>query len=475
MGNRYLTNSLIVSFFCFFTLYSKGQDISLLQVTKTGLPIVYITTETGEKPTFRIAYKDNPDYIGNTITDEEKLPGRVFIQYNGDTIFDSHEYIKDSLGMTIKVRGNTSALLSKKWPYKIKLQKKADMLCRGNDSIYKDKNWILIRDENIRNMIGFKVNELMGIQWTPAFKYVNVVMNGVYEGVYMLMESMNRNVKCRIDVDKNGFLGEFDPYWWNENFYIPSTLTWLPWLYMNYTFKYPDAEEITEDQIAYITEYLRKTEESLTDGTYRDFIDVESFARWMLARDILGNSDGAGSNIYFTKYDDTPDSKLKMANLWDLEGSMRNNNTWDAVHKMGIFYFHDLFDNENEEFIKKYKKIWETESSTIFHEILTFLESYEQSEEAIALNKSIDLDNLRWDNDNSPIPQCISDAKAWFTDRKKWLSEAIANIKTEEEIIEHEKYNIYYTLKGYQVKPKKRGVYIRKGYGGNTQKIIIIP
>ena len=468
---RYLTIVLL----CISSLHCMGNDIDSAQVINAGLPVMYINTITGEKPTFRIAYKENPDYIGNSITDEEKLPGRIYIQYHGEMIFDSHEYIKDSTGMTIKVRGNTSALLSKKWPYKIKLQKKADMLCRGNDSIYKDKNWILIRDENIRNMIGFKINELMGMQWTPAYRYVNVVMNGTYEGVYMLMESMNRNVKCRIDVDKNGYIGEFDPYWWNENFYIPSTLTWLPWLYMNYTFKYPDAEEITEDQIAYITEYLRKTEESLSDGTYQDFIDVESFARWMLARDILGNSDGAGSNIYFTKYDDTPNSKLMMANLWDLEGCMRNKNTWDEVHKMGIFYFHDLFNNKNEDFIIKYKNIWEAEAYTVIQGILSFLDSFEQSEEAIGLNKSIELDNIRWNNDNEPIQQCISDARTWFTDRGKWLSEAIANIKTEDEIQEHERHNTYYNLKGYQVKPKKRGVYIRKGYGGNTQKIIKIP
>ena len=193
---RYLTSILLY----ISSLHCLGNDIDSAQVADAGLPVVYITTITGERPTFRTAYKENPDWIGNTITDEEKLPGRVYIQFKGKTLYDSHEYVKDSTGMTIKVRGNTSAFLSNKWPYKIKLQKKADLLFRDNDSIYKDKEWILIKDEDIKNMIGFKVNELMKMQWTPAFKYVNVVMNGRYEGLYMLLESVKRNQKCRLKI-----------------------------------------------------------------------------------------------------------------------------------------------------------------------------------------------------------------------------------------------------------------------------------
>ena len=62
--------------------------------------------------------------------------------------------------MTIKIRGNSTPYFDKK-PYKIKLQKKGDMLCRG-DSKFNDKNWLLIKDgdESINAFIGFKTNEL---------------------------------------------------------------------------------------------------------------------------------------------------------------------------------------------------------------------------------------------------------------------------------------------------------------------------
>ena len=466
---RYLTSILLY----ISSLHCLGNDIDSAQVADAGLPVVYITTITGERPTFRTAYKENPDWIGNTITDEEKLPGRVYIQFKGKTLYDSHEYVKDSTGITIKVRGNTSVFLSNKWPYKIKLQKKADLLFRDNDSIYKDKEWILIKDEDIKNMIGFKVNELMKMQWTPAFKYVNVVMNGRYEGLYMLLESVKRNQKCRLNVSETGFIAEFDPYWWSEPKYVESHLTWIPWLYMNYTFKYPDKDDITDEQLNYFADYIRKVEESLSDDNCQQFIDVESFARWMLARDILGNGDAAGSNIYFTKYDDTDNSKLEMANLWDLEGIMRTEKAWDQVHKMGVFYYHDLFDIDNNVFIKKYKEVWKTDSAAVFGGILTFLDDYNRSEEATAMNKSIELDNLRWDNDNTPIQTRIAEAKAWFNSRSQWLSYAVSTVLTSFEIEEQERIEAeklertttYYNLKGQIIKNPPTGVYIRQRYG----------
>ncbi len=34
---------------------------------------------------------------------------------------------------------------------------------------------------------------MLGLQWTPCYQYVNVVLNGDYQGLYMLAESVDRN------------------------------------------------------------------------------------------------------------------------------------------------------------------------------------------------------------------------------------------------------------------------------------------
>ncbi|MBR2084385.1 MAG: CotH kinase family protein, partial [Muribaculaceae bacterium] len=241
-----------------------------------------------------------------------KVPGRMTIYQRIDGVdslmYDSGDYEKDVSGMTIKIRGNSSAYYDKK-PYKIKLQKKRDLLFRGDESTYKDKDWVLLRDEYLRTMAAFKVSRMVGMVWTPAHHYVIVVLNGVYRGVYLLCESVDRNPDCRLNVDKNmGFIFECDIYWWNEAVYVNSVDSPV----YNYTFKYPDEDEITPEQLAYMQWLVSAYEASLTTPRYPDWIDVTSFAAWILVHDIEGTKDGGGANRYYTKQDTTSASKIVM-------------------------------------------------------------------------------------------------------------------------------------------------------------------
>jgi len=128
-------------------------------------------------------------------------------------------------GITLKIRGNTSAYGNIK-PYKINLQTKADLLNRGNDETYADKDWILINGDKMNTIVGFKISELIGMSWTPAYQFVHVVLNGQFRGLYLLMESVKRNPRCRLDVDKeSGYIFEHDAYWWKEDVYLQTRLS----------------------------------------------------------------------------------------------------------------------------------------------------------------------------------------------------------------------------------------------------------
>ena len=41
--------------------------------------------------------------------------------------------------------------------------------------------------------IGLMVNELCGLQWTPQYMFVNLLMNDDFRGLYTLIESVDRN------------------------------------------------------------------------------------------------------------------------------------------------------------------------------------------------------------------------------------------------------------------------------------------
>ena len=321
--------------------------------------------------------------------------------------------------MTVKVRGNWSARKAKK-PFKIKLQTKADLLGRG-ERCFEDKDWILMPFYSLNNMIGLKVNELMGLQWTPQYMFVNVVFNGDYRGLYMLMESVKRNVNCRLNVDKTGYVMELDAYWWKEDNYVLASFE-EP---LNYTFKYPQAKHLTIEHLNYIQKVLNEAEESTRNGSYPDKIDVESFARWMLAHDILGNTDGAGSNIFLTKYDNTDASLLKMGCLWDFDVIMKSEG-WDEIH--GRYYFKGLFSSENKAFWNLYVELWNESKDLVFNELFQYLGRYMASDLRRSVDTSIELSNERWAGLSRFIPlssDYVEAAIQYFNQRKTWLEKNI--------------------------------------------------
>jgi len=396
------------------TLYSWADITD--DVIAAGLPVLSITTENQEEPTCDYIFAPEGCF-GISTVNQNKVPGRAVLTVNGQKTFDSGDYVKGVSGMTIRIRGNTSAYYSSKKPYKIELEKKNDLLVRDNDK-YNDKNWILIDEGNdgLNTLIGLKMNEIMGLGgWTPAYQFVNLFINDDYRGIYMLLESIRRNPDCRLNVDKkSGYIFESDAYWWKEDVYFSSDAG------VKYTFKYPDSEDITPQQIDYIRQAVNAMEQSFGSGSYDDYIDVTSFATWILAHDILGTFDSAGANIYLTKYDSSDDTKIAMSTLWDFNSIMKTTNQWSRVRSDENFYFKQLFTDTN--FTNTYWNIWQQKSDSIFMQMTDFIRKFAASETAAALQKSRPYDGQRWQYEPSTVNENIQQALTWFTERQQWMN-----------------------------------------------------
>lgn len=443
-------------------------------ILSTGLTLVEITTVDGEQPSCDYVRHPSGCY-GKSISNMTKVPGRLTITKGETMVYDSGDYQEDVSGMTVRIRGNASAWDFYPPPYKIKLQKKADLLCRNNDDVYKDKNWLLLRDVELRTMIGFKAGELAGVQWTPGYEYVNVIFNDDYQGVYILMESVRRNPDCRLNVSKTGFVFEYDQYWWNTELYVESTIEETP---MNYTFKYPEEEDMTEAQLSYFTDLMSRVEQSVVDGTYPDYIDVESFARWMLVRDIIGCRDGTGANYYLTKYDNTSSSKIMMGNLWDLDGCLINYGEWDGAHNH--FFFKVLFEPDcaNKAFVETYIRLWEELSPTLFDDMERWLDHLNNSSEGEALTKSLELALHQYDKKAKSVNYCVVVSQKWFRIRKEWMTEAVAELKaivsgispvtkTDPSLQEQ-----IYRIDGRRIQHEMPGLNIIRNHDGTIQKVL---
>jgi len=441
------------------TCFAQAQKVTLETLREIGLPVVIVETIDAEEPSCDYLTPED-GYPGYSIHNETKVPGRVLVIEGNDTIYDSGEYEKDISGMTIKLRGNNSAYTPKK-PYKIKLQSRADML--GESDIFKDKNWVLLKDElpSLNLMIGLKINKLVGLQWTPRFRFVNVLFNGDYRGVYMLCESVERNTRCRLNVSNTGFIIEMDPYWWNEGFYFQSKV-----LGYKYTFKYPDYDDVDEDQLQYIIDYMSVMDNSLYGGYYDQYIDVESFASWVLGHDILGTYDASGSNLFFTKKD-TLDSKLMMGNMWDFDTIERTLDTFSVIHNT---FFAPLFKSKNELFVNTYIDHWQEISQTFLEDILAYLDDFANSELYTALETSRRLDFERWLTKGPTVMENIESNRQWFIQRKTYLDKAIQAIQattaiSRPSIQRHKPNGKKYDLKGIAIQDNcHKGLFIRDGH-----------
>lgn len=410
---------------------AQFHRMTLEEVLALGLPVVEVVTVDSVMPTATPI--DHPEGAsGFSVTDATKVPGRVSIWMpNHQLAYSSGDYVKEQSGMTIKIRGNNSARRKLK-PYKIKLQKKADLLCRGDDAKYKDKNWLLLKEyENTLNIpIGFKVNELMDFSWTPSCRQVNLLLNGEYHGIYLLTEHVGRNPRCRIDVDKErGYIIERDIYWWvaplwfESDLYHRSAPNW-----QRYTFKYPDDEDVTEQQIAYIRTAVNQMENAVLSGRgYGEHLDVNSFAAWTLGHDILGTYDGGGSNRFLIKYDDTPSSLFHMGTLWDFETNFYYQDTWSALHDSYSHYAHWLFAAPDRSFTQSYVRQWQALSPVLEQRMSAFLDSIATSSEATAIDSSRALEaKLRYRAFKS-VAANVAEAKEWFRTRKEWLDNHITD------------------------------------------------
>lgn len=404
---------------------SYADDKVLSETLSLGLPVLDVETVNHEFPTFdRI--EAPAGFIGTSITNATKVPGRV-TKYapDGTVTYESGEYVKDESGMTIKVRGNTTAFWAKH-PFKIKLQKKADLLCRG-DKRFDDKDWLLIRDMGINTFEGFKMNELLGMDYVPASQYVNVVFNGEYYGLYLLCEAVERGKGSRIDVNADtGFIVELDAYCWNEDGYIKSLFT--P---MNWTFKYPEYEDLTPEQLNYVTDYLGKMEASLTDGTYPRFLDVETMAKWMIGHEILGNADGSGTNPFFAKYDDTDTTLLRMPVMWDF-GNIRKADGWARAHDR--HFFKVLFRNGDDDAFKRaFVRCWDTMKDKLFDGLTASIAAFASSSLGQAYDRSFVVDYEKWHRyfplDSLHVDKMAERDIAYYRERMEWLENAIKPLR----------------------------------------------
>ena len=270
----------------------------------TNLPSVYVSTFDGYDITSKTTYK----YCKLVYVDEQDQV----------THYDSVE---------IRGRGNSTWNMSKK-PYRIKLHQKERFLGEGKANT---KKWTLLANAGdktlIRNAVTSAMGEFLGMYFNPAYKFVDLNVNGSYYGNYQISDHVDVR-KYRVHVKEQdypltdesnitgGYLLEADGFK-DGNCFTTSTYS------VPIRIHYPDEDEIAYEQNEYIRQYMRDFERVLrsddfTDPEhgYRRWVDSTSLANWYIATEVSANIDGFYSTYF---YKDRDDSLLYWGPLWDYD------------------------------------------------------------------------------------------------------------------------------------------------------------
>lgn len=260
----------------------------------------------------------------------------------------------------IRGRGNSTWYVNKK-PYKIKLDKKQNLLGMGQN-----KHWVLLANyydvSMLRNKITYWLGRELGMEFTPKCEFVNVIMNGEYLGSYYLCEHI-RLGENRVDIDdlekdnatmhatdpatiSGGYLLSMFPSGDEEGEQIITTRD------MRLLIESPSFEDyLNETQLNYIRDYVQKTEDAIygenfrddSGKSYKEYMDVAAAVDYYWIQEVSMNGDGFGSgSTYLYK---KRNGKLYWGPLWDFDyvawgatefaennvtGFLHNGSTWFA-------------------------------------------------------------------------------------------------------------------------------------------------
>jgi len=371
-----------------------------------------------------------------------------YYAYGNIEIFDNKELnsIKNipdkSIYIKMKIRGQSSKYYRKQ-SYKITTLK-ADSTTNNIKflTLPKENDWILYApywDESlIRNNLVYQLWREMGY-YSPKTKYVNLVINNDYRGIYVLTEKIKID-KNRFNLNKlskndtsltnitGGYIFKLDKghkVCWSSN-YADNGYSHC------YYYVSPTYKDMNKQQRKYIKNYVNDFENALyNDTNWKDYIDEQTFIDYLIINELAKNIDSYRLSTYMSK---DKNGKLKMGPIWDFDRAFGNEDKTKEVNnfdgfiyelKFVPFWWSKLMSNEKfkSKLIKRYKELRIT---TLSDENIKSIISKNYN----IIKPSMENEALRWrtyiNNEGNPYnAKSFEDAifylENWTLERAKYL------------------------------------------------------
>lgn len=430
--------SAILLLLLFFPIRSVAQN------QLSNLPTLYITTNNG------VPVADKNNYVKGNIVIKSSVPSEAL-----------------SATTEIRLRGNSTVRMDKK-SFRIKLESKARLLNLPANA----KSWVLLANYAdktlIRNALAFEIGNILGFDFTPSVRFVDVVLNGTYLGNYMLTDQIQVN-KNRVDIDEQEATDVTEPNitggYLLEQAGDPSDEP--VWFYsgkgMKLVVKSPDSDIINSKQLSYIKNYIANFETRLfsadfadPDKGYRAMVDTTSLINWYIACELTGNPDSFWSTYFYKK---RSDDKLYFGPLWDFDIAFNNDNRLgDATAKLMREAAWDpkawILQMWQDDWFRE--AVWKRWQELIADDLLESLISY-MDETSQLIDESQKLNFTKWNILNTQVyletflfptyKEGVDYLKTYMGKRIDFLTESFANHEADKPSVPFVPADDYYTIK----------------------------
>lgn len=365
------------------------------------------------------------------------------------TITDTEKGILHSGATELRGRGNSTFGAAKK-PWRIKFDKKTAPLGMTANQ----KNWALLAmwydASQVSNALAFTLGQgLSGLDWTPQYRYVELVLNNTYRGIYQLTDLVRLEEGRLPGAAVSGDTGSGVTGTWlmeitnkerpgnvigvtpEPGFFTPTYNQWII---------YDDPEAPTAAQESYIQTYIANFELALAakDGSWKNYADANSFADWWLINELLRNGDTTGywSSCKIWKQ---KDGLLKMGPLWDHDlglgrtfstDDIETNTLYTGWHTRSAAWITQMW-NTDVQFREIVKVRWQA--------LLDRLDAMGGVEKWIDdtlgyISRAIKDDQVRWPTKYTVYTKYIAQnadfRKRWVRNRINWITTEFNNAST---------------------------------------------
>jgi hypothetical protein len=425
---------------CLLLCFSKQSYNQVF--TDSNLPIVLINTDGG------VEIPDNPRVLANMKIINRGQSIRNFVSDQNTTA-----YLNYNGRISIEIRGSSTQVLPKKQYGLTTL--KADNISNNSVSLLglpAENDWILnglgFDPSLIRDYFGYNLSRMLG-EYASRTVYCEVMINGSYNGLYVLQEKMKAGAD-RINVFK---IGASDNDFPNvTGGYITKTdkndgsdpIAWTTSSYIGindvaFIHELPKPANVTPQQNTYICNEFEKLSNSASAGDispetgYPSLIDIPSFVDYLILNELTANVDAYQYSTYYHK---DRNGKLRAGPIWDMHLTTGNDlffwgfdrsktNTWQFSNgdNEGPRFWRDLFNNP--EFrcclLRRWNQLTQPGQPLDFISLETFID-----QTVTAISEAAVRENTRW-NTVSNLAYEIVKIKAFLQQRLFWMTNNIGS------------------------------------------------